>query len=327
MAQLTTAGRLTSLRSAPGFRERIDLPRRVVFVAAASMIAIVVLLLGFIAWQGIQLFVTDGVAVTDIFSSTWQPDPTNGATSFGLLPFIMGTVCVTILALLISTPLSVGLALFLSEVAPNWAKAIVQPALEIFVGIPSVVWGWLGLTILIPFLSTAFHHDFVVTLPIAGEVLRVPGFLTGFSWLAGSLVLAVMVLPTITSVSFDAFRAVPQELRTGSLALGTTRWQTIRHILIPAAMPGVLTAIVLGMTRAAGEALAVQMVIGSQPILPRAISQPIETLTAAITLDMGNTVFGERWQNALWTMSLVLLVISVASVVLVRLLNNRRMAS
>jgi len=246
---------------------------------------------------------------------------------FGLLPFIAGTVFVTVVALAISTPLSVGLALFLSEVAPRWARAIVQPALEIFVGIPSVVWGWLGITILVPFLHSTFGEDIVVSLPLAGEVLRVPGFLTGFSWMAGALVLSIMILPTITSVSFDSFRAIPQELRTGSLALGTTRWQTIRHILLPAAMPGVLTAVVLGMTRAAGEALAVQMVIGSQPVLPRAISQPIETLTAAITLDMGNTVFGEPWQDALWTMSLVLLVISVASVVAVRLINKRRVAS
>jgi phosphate transport system permease protein len=327
MAQLTPANRMAGLRAAPSFGERIDLPRRVVFLAAASMIGIVILLLGFITWQGLQLFLKDGVPVTQVLSSTWQPDSTSPDVTFGLLPFIAGTVFVTAVALLISTPLSVGLALFLSEVAPQWARAIVQPALEIFVGIPSVVWGWLGITILVPFLSDTFHHDLALSLPIVGEVFRVPGFLTGFSWLAGSLVLSIMVLPTITSVSFDAFRAIPQELRTGSLALGTTRWQTIRHILIPAALPGVLTAVVLGMTRAAGEALAVQMVIGNSPVMPQAISQPVTTLTSQITLDMGNTVFGEPWQDALWTMSLVLLIISITSVVLVRVINKRRMAS
>jgi phosphate transport system permease protein len=222
---------------------------------------------------------------------------------------------------------SVGLALFLSEVAPQWARSIVQPALEIFVGIPSVVWGWLGITILVPFLSESFHRDFALSLPMLGQIFSVPGFLTGFSWLAGSLVLSIMVLPTITSVSYDAFRGIPQELRTGSLALGGTRWQTIRHILVPAALPGVLTAAVLGMTRAAGEALAVQMVIGNSPTMPAAITQPVTTLTSQITLDMGNTVFGEPWQDALWTMSLVLLTISIASVVLVRLINKRRPAA
>ena len=324
MAQLTTANRSAGLRAAPGLRERLDLPRRVVFLAAASMIGIVALLLAFISWQGIQLFLKDGASLGTIISPTW--DPTNDKPVFGLLPFIGGTIVVTAVALLISTPLSVGLALFLSEVAPNWAKAVVQPALEIFVGIPSVVWGWLGLTILVPWLADTFHHKVAVSLPVIGEVFSMPGFLTGFSWMAGALVLSVMILPTITSVSYDAFRAVPQELRTGSLALGTTRWQTIRHILLPAAMSGVLTAVVLGMTRAAGEALAVQMVIGNSPTLPAAITQPVTTLTSQITLDMGNTVFGEPWQDALWTMSLGLLIISITSVVLVRLINKRRMA-
>jgi phosphate transport system permease protein len=327
MAQLASAKPLAGLRAKPSLVQRIDLPKRVVFGAASSMIFIVVLLLGFITWQGIQLFVKDGVPVTQIFSPTWQPDSTSNGLSFGLLPFIAGTVFVTAGALLISTPLSVGLALFLSEVAPKWARAIVQPALEIFVGIPSVVWGWLGITILVPFLADTFHSDFVIGLPVVGNLFTIPGFLTGFSWIAGSLVLSIMILPTITSVSYDSFRAVPQELRTGSLALGTTRWQTIRHLLIPSATTGVLTAVVLGMTRAAGEALAVQMVIGNSPSMPAAITQPVTTLTSQITLDMGNTVFGEPWQDALWTMSLVLLVISVASVVLVRLLNKRRLAS
>jgi phosphate transport system permease protein len=325
MAQLTSANRVGGLRAAPSLLERIDLPRRVVFLAAASMVAIVAILLAFITWQGLQLFLKDGATLGDILSSTWDP-LADGGPKFGLLPFIAGTVFVTAVALLISTPLSVGLALFLSEVAPHWARAIVQPALEIFVGIPSVVWGWLGITILVPFLSDTFHGKIAVTLPIVGQVFSMPGFLTGFSWLAGSLVLSVMILPTVTSVSYDAFRAVPQELRTGSLALGTTRWQTIRHILVPAALPGVLTAVVLGMTRAAGEALAVQMVIGNSPTLPASITQPVTTLTSQITLDMGNTVFGEPWQDALWTMSLVLLIISITSVVLVRLINKRRMA-
>ena len=325
MAQMTTTYEKVSLRAKRRWQDRIDIPQVVVFMAAASMIAIVALLLLFIFWQGIQLFVKDGQSIGTIFDSTWNP--LADTPEYGILPFILGTLVVTVGALAISTPLSVGLALFLSEVAPNWAKSIVQPALEIFVGIPSVVWGWLGITVLVPWLSDTFPKKIALTLPIVGQVFSMPGFLTGFSWLAGSLVLSIMVLPTITSVSYDAFRAVPQELRTGSLALGTTRWQTIRHLLIPAALSGVLTAVVLGMTRAAGEALAVQMVIGNSPTLPAAITQPVTTLTSQITLDMGNTVFGEPWQDALWTMSLVLLVISITSVVMVRLINRRRMGA
>jgi len=323
MTHATANQRLIGLRARPGLRDRIDLPRRIVFAAAASTIVLVALLLIFISWQGIALFVRDGYAVTDVLSPVWDP-LAEGRPQFGLLPFIGGTIAVTGLALLFSTPLSVGLALFLSEVAPGWARAIVQPALEIFVGIPSVVWGWLGITILVPFLADISPRQISLSLPVVGQVFSMPGFLTGFSWLAGSLVLAVMILPTITSITYDSLRAVPQELRTGSLALGTTRWQTIRHILLPAALPGILTAVVLGMTRAAGEALAVQMVIGNAPVLPAAVTQPVTTLTSQITLDMGNTVFGEPWQDALWTMSLILLALSVASVVLVRVINRRR---
>jgi phosphate transport system permease protein len=269
------------------------------------MVAIVFTLLGFIAWQGIQLFLHNGLPVTSVLSTTWSPE--DEPISYGILPFVAGTIGVTALAVLISTPLSVGLALFLSEVAPSRARTLIQPALEIFVGIPSVVWGWLGLTILVPFLR---------------EYLAGIGFTLGFSWFAGSLVLSIMILPTITTITFDSFRAVPQELRTSSLALGTTRWQTIRHILLPAARAGTLTAIVLGLTRAAGEALAVQMVIGNRPTMPTGVTQPLTTLTSQITLDMGNTVFGAPDNNVLWTMGLVLLVISMGAVLLIRAMNR-----
>ena len=294
--------------SEPGLRARLDVPRRLTFSAAALVVGIVTLLLVFIAWNGIQLFTVTGVPVPQILNPVWQPDPTSGETVFGLLPFILGTLGVMAVAALISTPLSVGLALFMAEVAPDWARRITQPAMEVFVGIPSVVWGWLGLTILVPFLKTQ---------------LSGLGFTLGFSWFAGSLVLSLMILPTITSVTYDAFRVVPLEMRSASLALGTTRWQTIRHVILPAAGAGIATAVVMGMMRAAGEALAVQMVIGNRPIVPTALTEPMTTLTSQITLDMGNTVAGEPWNQALWTMGLVLLLISFGFVLLVRHLARR----
>jgi len=180
--------------------------------------------------------------------------------------------------------------------------------MEVFVGIPSVVYGFLGLTLLVPFLRENF---------------RWAGFNLGFSWFAGSLVLALMILPTITAIAYDTFISIPLELRTGSLALGTTRWQTIRHILIPTAKAGLLTAIILGMMRAAGEALAVQMVIGNRPAITGSLTAPMTTLTSQITLDMGNTVSGEAWNQVLWTMGLVLLLMSFGFVLLVRRLGRR----
>lgn len=292
----------------PSLRARLDLPRRITLSAAALVILLVGLLLVFIAWNGIQLFTVSGVPLLEVLDANWQPDAANGPTTFGLMPFILGTLGVMVVAAVISTPLSVGLALFMAEIAPDWARRITQPAMEVFVGIPSVVYGWLGITILVPLLRTQFSSL---------------GFNLGFSWFAGSLVLSLMILPTITSISYDAFRTVPGDMRTASLALGTTRWQTIRHVLLPAARAGILTAIVLGMMRAAGEALAVQMVIGNRPLIPTSLTQPMTTLTSQITLDMGNTVTGEPWNQALWTMGLILLSLSFTFVLIVRALGRR----
>ncbi len=299
------------LSARPSLLAILDPPRRLTMIAAGSMILVVGLILAFIAWNGVRLFIFDGQNPSVLFNPTWAPAEGTDAASavWGLLPFIAGTLAVTLVAILMATPLAIGLALFLSEVAPGWARRIVQPSLEMFVGIPSVVYGWIGLTVLVPWLR---------------ENLGSLGFATGFSWFAGSLVLTVMILPTITSVSYDALRAVPADWRTASLALGTTRWQTIRHLLLPASVASLATAVVLGMTRAAGEALAVQMVIGSAPLLPTSLAQPMSTLTSQITVDMGNTTFGSTWNDALWTMSLILLVISVSFVLVVRRLQGRR---
>ncbi len=296
------------LGARPSLLGRLDPPRRLTMLAAGSMILVVAVLLAFVTWNGVRLFLFDGQSPTLLFDPTWRPlESTDQAVNFGLLPFILGTMGVTAVAIAIATPLAIGLALFLSEVAPPWARRIVQPSLEMFVGIPSVVYGWIGLTVLVPFLR--------------GN-LGWAGFQSGFSWFAGSLVLTVMILPTITSVSYDALRAIPSDWRYASLALGTTRWQTIRHLLLPASLASLATGVVLGMTRAAGEALAVQMVIGSRPVVPTGLTQPMSTLTSQITLDMGNTTFGSTWNDALWTMGLILLVISVTFVLIVRRLQR-----
>jgi phosphate transport system permease protein len=285
--------------------QRLDLPRRLTLLAAAVVVLLVFLLLAFVTWNGIQVFTDSGIPFTNVFSTEWSPTE----NKFGIIPFIAGTAGVVAVAVVISTPLSVGLAIFMSEIAPRWARNIAQPAMEVFVGIPSVVWGWLGITILVPWLR---------------ENLGWAGFHLGFSWFAGSLVLSLMILPTITSISYDVIATVPRDMRTGSLALGSTRWQTIRHVVLPAATTGIVTAVILGMMRAAGEALAVQMVIGNRPAMPTGLTDPLTTLTSQITLDMGNTVAGEAWNQALWTMGLVLIIISFFFVAFVRRLSRKK---
>ena len=306
MTNLAITAGARSLRRPRTRGERIDLPRRLTLAAAGLVVVLVGLLLIFIGINGVQLFTVSGVPLGDVFGPTWSPS--SDPQEFGILPFIVGTVGVMVVAAIIAAPLSIGLAVFMSEVAPGWARSITRPAMEVFVGIPSVVYGFLGLTVLVPFLRTNF---------------RGLGFTLGFSWFAGSLVLALMILPTIASIAYDALRTVPPELRSGSLALGTTRWQTIRHILLPAARAGLLTAVILGMMRAAGEALAVQMVIGNRPTIPTSLTAPMTTLTSQITLDMGNTVQGEPWNQALWTMGLILLLMSFGFVTLARWIGRR----
>ena len=308
---MTAISTPVSLHRTLTVRERVDLPRRITLLAAIVVVVFVALLLFFVGWNGIQLFVDTKLPLSTVLSTEWSI--TSTPPHYGILPFIAGTLAVMVVAAIISTPLSIGLALFMAEVAPRWARSIAQPAMEVFVGIPSVVYGWLGITVLVPFLRTNLHGL---------------GFTLGFSWFAGSLVLAIMILPTITSICYDVLIAIPRELRTGSLALGSTRWQTIRHVLIPAAMSGMATAVVLGMMRAAGEALAVQMVIGNTPVMPTSLTKPLTTLTSQITLDMGNTVTGEPANQALWTMGLVLLLISFVFVVVVRrLASGQRVAA
>jgi phosphate transport system permease protein len=174
----------------------------------------------------------------------------------------------------------------------------------LFVGIPSVVYGWIGLSVLVPLIRN-----------------HLGGF--GFSILSGGIVLSLMILPTITSVACDALKAVPNSYREAAYSLGATRWQVISKVFVPAAGPGILTGVVLAMGRAFGETLAVQMVIGNVPIIPKSLLDPGITLTTGITMDMVNTVNGSLWNSALWSMALVLLILSLFFMSIVKLIAKR----
>src|SRR5699024_6865118 len=184
-------------------------------------------------------------------------------------------------------PLGISGAIFMTEIAPGWGKRILQPVIELLVGIPSVVYGFIGLTILVPFIRDKFE-----------------GSSTGFSLLTGTIVLSVLILPTITTIATGAMASLPISLREDSYALGGTRLQTIWSVLVPAALPALLSAIVLGMARAFGEALAVQMVIGNVRDFPASILDPPATLTTIITLNMGHTTYGSVENNTLWSMEI-----------------------
>ncbi|MDI3480363.1 MAG: phosphate transport system permease protein [Tepidanaerobacteraceae bacterium] len=264
----------------------------------------------FIASKGLSTFIIDGASIGNfLFTTVWRPDApkSEGGPFIGALPFIAGSVAVSLLALILITPFSIGVAIFMSEISPGWGRKILQPIIEVFVGIPSVVYGWIGLSVMVPFIR---NH-------IGG---------LGFSLLAGAIVLAIMIFPTIASVSTDSLQTLSKDIREASLALGATRWQTIRMVLLPAALPGILTGVVLGLARAFGEALAVQMVIGNAVRMPDSLLKPMHTMTSIITMEMSNTVMGTVWNDALWSIALLLMLISFMFIMLIRLIESRRAA-
>ncbi len=267
----------------------------------ALLIVIIVSIVYFVASKGVSTFAVNGVSLSGfLFGQNWQPD----SDKFGALPFIFGSFVTSLLAAVIASPLSVCAALFMTEITPNWGKKVLQPVVELLAGIPSVVYGFIGLSVLVPFLRSVF-----------------PG--QGIGVAAGSIVLSIMILPTITSIATDALASLPRNLKEASYGLGATRWQTISGVVIPTVLPSILTGVVLGMARAFGEALAVQMVIGNAPHIPSSLFESASTLTSVITLNMSNTVMGSVQNNALWSMALILLLMTFVFVLVVRLLERR----
>ncbi len=281
--------------------------KTIAFMAAALVIILTMVIFYFIGAKGLATFISNGTSLKDFLLGTqWLPDrpAAQGGPLLGSAPFILGSFLVSVLAVIISAPLAVTVAVFMVEIAPGWGRRILQPAIEILVAIPSVVYGYVGLSLLVPIIRTYLGGG-------------------GFSLLAGVIVLSIMVLPTIISVFSDNLRTLPPQWKEAALALGSTRWQTIRLVLVPAARSGLITAIVLGLARAFGEALAVQMVIGNTRSIPNSILDPIMTLTSAITMDMGYTVMGSQWNNALWSMGLILLIMSFLFIFAIRMAARR----
>jgi len=232
-------------------------------ITALSSIVIILLIIIFIFTEGLPSIESVGF-FKFIFGSTW--DPSSG--EYGVLPMIVGSLGITGLALLFSVPLSLLCAIFMAEIAPKTVRKILKPVIETLAGIPSVVYGFFGLIVLVPIMRVQFGG-------------------TGFSMLTASIILTVMILPTIISVSEDALRSIPHEYKEASLAVGATHWQTIKNVIFPAAIPGIITAIILGMGRAIGETLAVIMVAGNVAQFPNSILDPVRALTSNIAIEMG----------------------------------------
>lgn len=276
---------------------------RYVFIVSAAMVGIIIFsIIIFVSKQGLQTF--QDVSFWEFhFGTTWNPPH-----EFGAFPFVFGSIAVTALAIFLGGPLGLAGAIFMAKIAPKWMRELMRPATDLFVGIPSVVYGWVGLTVFMPVISKYTGGP-------------------GFGLFLAAVILAIMILPTVISISEDALRAVPKSLEEGSYALGANRWETIYRVLIPASLPGLLTAMIMAMARAIGETMAVAMVIGNSPRLADSLFGPTATLTTEIILNMGQTPFGSTWNNALFYMAFTLLMVSLFMILLIRFVVNRRLAN
>lgn len=256
-------------------------------VAIFVLIGIIVVLLR----EGLPAF-ADTSPWEFLTGTKWYP--VSEPPTFGTATFFVATLWVTAVSTLISVPIGIACAAYLAEVAPRRLTDIVKPIIELLAGFPSVVMGVIGLVVLSPLVQSAFHLN------------------TGLTGLTAGILLAFMSLPIIVSVSEDAMRAVPQDFRLASYALGATKWETIRHVSIPAALSGIAAAVMLGVGRAIGETMTVLMVAGGALAVPVSPAQPMMPMTAAIASGIGNAVRGGPQYRALFAIGLVLFVMTLA---------------
>ena len=270
--------------------------RTLTFLCIALIVVVVAAILIFVAESGLKTFFVNHInPLSFLFGTNFNPSAVtpDAKPAVGALPMFTGSLVITILSALIAAPFAIGAGIYMTEVSPKRGAKFLQPVIELLVGIPSVVYGFIGLTVILPLIAK-----------ISGD----PSLNAG-SFLAGVLVLFVMILPTVTSMTVDAMRAIPSHYREASLGLGATRWQTIWRVLLRAAAPGILTAVIFGMARAFGEALAVQMVIGNTPTMMQNLLKPASTLTSILTSYIGNASGLEL--NALWSLALLLMIMSL----------------
>ncbi|MEG0156119.1 MAG: phosphate ABC transporter permease subunit PstC [Anaerovoracaceae bacterium] len=265
---------------------------KLIFISAAVSVAAVALITIFIFSSGLPVLKEVG-PLNFIFGTTWAPN--NG--DYGILPLIAGTMAVTIGALIIGVPTGIGCAVFLSQVLGKRQAGFFKSAIELLAGIPSVVYGFFGLTVLVPVIRAValwFNPDLSIS---------------GFSIVAGAIILAIMILPTIVSISENAISAVPQEYKEASLAMGADKRETITKIILPAAKSGIFSSVILGMGRAIGETMAVLLITGNVASMPESPLSPVATMTGTIAMEMSYAT--PSHQQALFAVGIVLFAIIV----------------
>ncbi|MDR1511541.1 MAG: phosphate ABC transporter permease subunit PstC [Endomicrobium sp.] len=262
---------------------------KIVFLCGILSVIFVILIFGFLFIESFAFFKNFGI-LKFIFGRYWCPN--SEPVLFGIFSLLMGSFFVTLGACLIAVPVGVMTALYISEVVNKSVRDILKFLVELMAAIPSVVIGFIGMIILVPCVRKLFN---------------IPTGLTAFS---GSVMLAFMAMPTIVTISEDAIRSVPWQYREGALALGATKWQTVRRIVLKTARPAIIAAIMLGIGRVIGETMTVMMITGNSSRIPHSIFEPVRTMTAVIAAEMGETVNGSMHYRALFSIGLMLFLIT-----------------
>lgn len=271
--------------------------KSILFITAFMAVLSVLLIGVFVFAEGLPIFMKYGF-VDVVFGNVWNP--TNQI--YGIWPMVVGTILVTLIAIVLGAPIGVAVAIYLVEIANEKITRVIVPAVELLAGIPSVVYGLFGMFAIRKIISDLGRGPLQDYLPA--------NYQTGYSILTAGIILAIMILPTIINISVDSLRVVPREFKEGSLALGVSHWQTIYKVLLPVAKSGIITAVILGIGRALGETMAVIMVIGNTPAIPAmdwtGLFAPARSLTANIALEMGYA--GPEHQQALFATGIILFV-------------------
>jgi phosphate transport system permease protein len=256
-------------------------------------------------FHGRMLDVPNISVIDFLLGREWYPTAVPAA-QFGVLPLIMGTLWVTFLAILFALPIGLIVAIYMAEIAGERIRGLLKPVIELLAGIPSVVYGFFGLVVLVPFLQQVFN------LPV------------GETALAGSIILGIMALPTIITVSEDAIRTTPVSLKEASLALGASHWQSIRLVVLPYARSGIMAAFILGIGRAIGETMAVLMVTGNAAVMPHSYLESVRTIPATIAAELGEAPFGGTHFKALFALGIILFVITFIFNSLVEMIKSKK---
>jgi len=294
----------------------IDLPHLTLFSATLLSGALVCMMLGFMVWIAWPVLSAEGIGF--IINSEWS----YSAHTYGIGKFIVGTIWLTLVTLVLTLPIGIATAIFLSELVPRWLDGILRSFIELLVGIPSVVYGLFGYIILEPIFRDTLNPTISSVfgwIPFIGQ--NDPT--TGLGIFLAAVVLTVMILPTVVALSREAMRAVPDQLREASYAMGTTKQETIFRIVIPSAFGGIMTSVVLATMRAMGETMAIAMLMGGLNKAPTTLFDGGTVMTTKILADIGYYFASPEPRAALFGIAVVLFLIEMGFVAVLRLISNR----